>query len=278
MLNYFDITELKQRELEAKKAEATIKEVIDRELKIAHEIQMNMVPRDFPLFENNMGVDLYACLIPAKGIGGDLYDAFSIDDETIFFTVGDVSGKGVSAALLMAKTVTLIRSLAKQMTEPHLILNQANNELYRNNEQCMFVTLICGVLNIRSGKIKYANAGHLFPILVDEDEKSTFVESVVSSPLALMENTEYEVFELELSPGDKLVLYSDGVTEAFNTEHEQFKEERLLKSAALDSTKTAKFLVEKIISDVKNHAGDAEQSDDIVVLTVRWLDTSDLPP
>jgi len=250
------------------------KERIDNELKIAHDIQMNMVPRNFPLFENNMGVDLYACLIPAKGVGGDLYDAFSIDDESIFFTVGDVADKSVPAALMMARTVTLIRSLARQMTEPHMILKQASCELYRNNEQCMFVTLICGVLNSHSGKIKYANAGHVFPVLVDKDGKSTLVESVASMPLALMENTEYESFELELSPGNKFILYSDGITEAFNNEQEQFGEARLLQSVSQDSIETAKLLVEKIVSDVKAHAGDAGQSDDMVVMAMQWLDIS----
>ncbi len=251
------------------------KERIDNELNIAHDIQMDMVPRDFPLFENNLGVDLYACLIPAREVGGDLYDAFSIDDESIFFTVGDVAGKGVPAALMMARTVTLIRSLARQMTEPNMILKQASNELYRNNEQCMFVTLICGVLNRHSGKIKYANAGHKFPVLVDKDGKSTFVESDVCLPLALMENPEYEIFELGLSPGEKFILYSDGITEAFNIEREQFGEERLLQSISQDSIPTAKLLVEKIVSDVKNYAGDAEQSDDMVVMTIQWLAISD---
>ena len=215
-----DITE--KRNAEKTRLE---KERIENELKIAHDIQMDMVPRDFPLFENHMGIELYACLIPARGVGGDLYDAFSIDDESIFFTVGDVAGKGVPAALMMARTVTLIRSLARQMTEPNMILKQASNELYRNNEQCMFVTLICGVLNRHSGKIKYANAGHVFPVLVDKEGKSTLIKSVVNMPLALTENTEYESFELELSPGNKLILYSDGVTEAFNNEQEQFGEE-----------------------------------------------------
>jgi len=264
-----DITE--KRNAEKTRLE---KERIENELKIAHDIQMDMVPRDFPLFENHMGIDLYACLIPARGVGGDLYDAFSIDDESIFFTVGDVAGKGVPAALMMARTVTLIRSLARQMTEPNMILKQASSELYRNNEQCMFVTLICGVLNSKSGKIKYANAGHVFPVLVDKEGKSTLVESVANMPLALMENTEYKSFELELSPGNKLILYSDGVTEAFNNEQEQFGEESLLQSTSKKSIKTAKLLVEKIVSDVKAHAGDAGQSDDMVVMTMQWLDIS----
>jgi PAS domain S-box-containing protein len=265
-----DITE--QRNAEKTRLE---KERTDNELKIAHDIQMNMVPSDFPLFEYSMGVDLYACLLPAKGVGGDLYDAFSIDDDSVFFTVGDVAGKSVPAALMMARTVTLIRTLARQLTEPDLILEQANNELCRNNEQCMFVTLICGVLNRHSGKIKYANAGHTFPLLVDEDGKSTFIELPVNMPLALMENTEYETFELELSPCNKFILYSDGVTEAFNSEQEQFGDERLLQSTSKDSIKTAKLLVEELVSDVKNHAGDAEQSDDMVVMTIQWLDISD---
>ncbi len=249
------------------------REKIENELEIAYDIQMDMVPRDFPLFDDNMGVDLYAHLIPARGVGGDLYDAFNLDDESIFFTVGDVSGKGVPAALMMARTVTLIRSLAKQMTEPHMILEQASTELSRNNERCMFVTLICGVLNCRSGKMKYANAGHNFPVIVDGDGHSSLVECAVSTPLALMEDSRYETLEMDLSPDDKFVLYSDGVTEAFNIEREQFGEERLLQSASQDSTKTAEYLVEEIICDVKDYAAEAEQSDDIVVLVVRCLDT-----
>ena len=247
------------------------REKTENELEIAHDIQMDMVPRDFPLFDVNMGVDLYAHLIPARGVGGDLYDAFSLDDESIFFTVGDVSGKGVPAALMMARTVTLIRSLARQNTEPHMILEQANSELARNNERCMFVTLICGVLNCRSGNLKYANAGHNFPVFVNGDGNSSLLEKDASMPLALMEDSKYETLDMNLSTDDKFVLYSDGVTEAFNIEREQFGEERLLQSASQDSTRTAEYLVEEIICDVKDYAAEAEQSDDIVVLTIRWL-------
>jgi sigma-B regulation protein RsbU (phosphoserine phosphatase) len=169
--------------------------------------------------------------------------------------------------------VTLIRSLAKQMTEPHMILEKANTELNRNNERCMFVTFICGVLNCRSGKMKYANAGHNFPILVNGNGHSSLIECAVSTPLALMEDSKYETLEMDLSPDDKFVLYSDGVTEAFDIEREQFGEERLLQSASQDSTMTAENLVEEIICDVKDYAAEAEQSDDIVVLVVRCLDT-----
>jgi len=249
-----------------------VREKIENELEIAHDIQMNMVPRDFPLFDDNMGVDLHAHLIPARGVGGDLYDAFSLDDQSIFFTVGDVSGKGVPAALMMARTVTLIHSLASQNTEPHMILEQVNNELARNNERCMFVTLICGILNCCNGKMKYANAGHNFPILVNGDGHSNLVECAVSMPLALMEDSIYETLEINLSPDDKFILYSDGITEAFNSGREQFGEERLLQSISQGSTRTAEYLVEEIICDVKDYAAEAEQSDDIVVLVVQCLD------
>ena len=249
-----------------------VREKTENELEIAHDIQMNMVPRDFPLFDSNMGVDLYAHLIPARGVGGDLYDAFSLDDQSIFFTVGDVSGKGVPAALMMARTVTLIHSLANKDTEPHLILEQANDELARNNEHCMFVTLICGILNCRNGKMKYANAGHNFPIIVNGDGHSSLVECEVSMPLALMEDSRYETLEMNLTPDDKFILYSDGVTEAFNSGREQFGEERLLQSISQGSTRTSEYLVEEIICDVKDYAEEAEQSDDIVVLGVRCLD------
>ena len=249
-----------------------VREKTENELEIAHDIQMNMVPRDFPLFDSNMGVDLYAHLIPARGVGGDLYDAFSLDDQSIFFTVGDVSGKGVPAALMMARTVTLIHSLANKDTEPHLILEQANDELARNNEHCMFVTLICGILNCRNGKMKYANAGHNFPIIVNGDGHSSLVECDVSMPLALMEDSRYETLEMNLTPDDKFILYSDGVTEAFNSGREQFGEERLLQSISQGSTRTSEYLVEEIICDVKDYAEEAEQSDDIVVLGVRCLD------
>ena len=254
--------------------EVAAREKVESELEIAHDIQMNMVPRDFPLFEESLGIDLYAHLIPARGVGGDLYDAFSIDDDSIFFTVGDVSGKGMPAALMMARTVTLIRSLVKHGAELNVMLEEANSELSRNNENCMFVTLICGLLNCRTGNLKYANAGHNFPVHVDADGNSRLVESDSSMPLAIMEDTRYETQEMTLAPGDKLILYSDGVTEAFNTEREQFSDEGLLQSAKLDASKTSRYIVDRIISDVKDHAGEAEQSDDIVVLAMRWLGIS----
>ena len=254
--------------------EVAAREKVENELEIAHDIQMNMVPGDFPLFQESLGVDLYAHLIPARGVGGDLYDAFSIDDETIFFSVGDVSGKGIPAALMMARTVTLMRSLVKQGAELNVMLEEVNEELSRNNESCMFVTLICGSLNCRTGNLKYANAGHNFPVYVNTDGNSRFVESDSSLPLAIMEDTRYEIREMNFLHGDKLILYSDGVTEAFNSERKQFGDESLLKSAELDSSKTSQYIVDKIISDVKDHAGEAEQSDDIVVLSMRWLGMS----
>jgi PAS domain S-box-containing protein len=263
-----DVTE--QRNAEKIRRE---KERIDNELQIAHDIQMNMVPGDFPLFERNMGVDLFARLVPARGVGGDLYDAFSIDKESIFFAVGDISGKGVPAALMMAKTVTLIRSLARQHTEPHKILEQANKELAINNESCMFSTAICGTLNCRSGRIKYANAGHQVPVHVDTANHSSLIQGSLGLPLGISEGAGYETHEMDLPPDDILILYSDGVTEAFNTEREQFGEQRLLKSAAR-ATDNARSLVENIIMDVEQHAGEAEQSDDIVVLALRRASAS----
>jgi len=245
------------------------KHKIEESLETARKIQMSMLPRGFEQFCQQYPIDIYAYLSPAKEVGGDLYDFFVKEADQMFITVGDVSDKGVPAALFMAVAKTLIRSGAERTTDPAEILFKVNNELCQNNEESMFVTLILGVLNLSTGKLRYANAGHTPCYLLSEDGSIEQVQAVTAMPLGVFEDVEYKTEELQLKDKQSIMLYSDGVTEAMNTDFELFEESRLEASLKRSAGENARTITGNIIEDVKLFAENAQQSDDITLLAVK---------
>ncbi len=246
------------------------KQRIENELSIARDIQMGLLHKIFPPFPDRPEFDLYAYLEPAKEVGGDLYDFFFIDDEHLCFCVGDVSDKGVPAALFMAISKALINVAAERDPEPASMMRMVNDELARDNPNCMFVTLIIAIIDLRSGEIQYANGGHNRPILLDRDTEVDFL-SGVSGPMAgAMADMPFSPLRTKLKPGDTLLLYTDGVTEAMNVRGELFSDEALLETVRRHRDVSPKELVEVVLTDVKKHVDHAQQSDDITMLCLRY--------
>lgn len=248
------------------------RERMESELKIAHDIQMSILPKTFPPFPSRDEFDLYATIAPAREVGGDFYDFFQIDDARLCFVIGDVSGKGVPAALFMAVTKTLIKSFArdKQDVSPEAILGHVNEELSTDNDACMFVTLFCGVLHTLTGEVLYANAGHNPPLLVRRDGNVSWLPKARALMAGPMPGIRYSLERLVLEPGDTLFLYTDGVTEAMNPAEELFSEPRLEQELSAFSGQPVRSGIESVISSIRRFAGEAEQSDDITVMAIRY--------
>ena len=251
------------RRLQAVSAE---KERIGSELRIASNIQNGMLPKTFPPYPDLDELALYGTLMSAKEVGGDLYD-FSVRDYKAYFCVGDVSGKGVPASLVMAVTRSLFRSVSARIEDPSQIMAQMNNAMSEMNESSMFVTLFIGVLDLHTGQLTYSNAGHCAPVLLGE--KPTPVEMDANIPLGIMADWQYTSQSVTLKPGQTLFVYTDGLTEAENNLHEQFGEERMMKALAKSET-APRPLIENVIKEVHNFVGQAEQSDDLTILAVQF--------
>jgi len=267
----FENMRLALKEYVANLAAATAaKERIESELKIAQAIQRSFLPKRFPPFPGRTEFDLYAGLEPAKEVGGDLYDFFLLDEHRLFFSIGDVSGKGVPAALFMAVTKTLMKGVAEQHLSPAEVLAKVNRELFVDNEQMMFVTLFCGVLDVRTGELQYTNAGHLPPLLVRPSGQADWLDLPKGQVLGIAEAPAYATRTLTLEPLDTLLLYTDGVNEAMNAAKQLFGEERLQAFAQAQAGAGPKELVEALFASVRRFAGGEEQSDDITVLALRY--------
>ncbi len=241
------------------------KERIESELKIAHAIQLSMVPKQFPPYPGRKEIDIFSMLLPARDVGGDFYDFMFIDDSRFLFIIGDVAGKGVPAALLMAKIQTLIRTVAKEEKGPEEILRQANREFAVNNDTCAFVTVFCGILNVVTGELLYSNGGHNPPLIIRADGEMTMMTGAHNPAVGFYEDSRYTAEMVRLSPGDSVFMYTDGITEAFNAEGEMFGMERLNALAAELAGISLRERVEKVIAAVRQFAGSAAQSDDITV-------------
>ncbi len=244
------------------------KERMGSELRIANAIQMGMLPKTFPPFPDRDDVEVYGVLLPAREVGGDLYDFF-IRDEKLFFCVGDVSGKGVPASLVMAVTRSLFRSVSVREAMPGRIMESINAAMSEMNDSNMFVTLFVGVLDLPTGRLHYCNAGHCLPLLVGSSVGTLPAESNV--PIGLMPDWKFTAQEAFISPQTIIFLYSDGVTEAENAMHEQFGEDRMLEVARKAMTENPAEIIQRMTEAVHQFVNGAEQSDDLTMLMVQYI-------
>ena len=258
MINRYARNERKLRITSAEQAR------IGSELLVARNIQQAMLPKTFPS-------DIYGSLEPAREVGGDLYDFYQRDGK-LFFCIGDVSGKGVPSAMLMSVIHSLFRVLSQKMESPSLILKALNQELCRGNDSNMFVTFFAGCLDLYTGKLHYANAGHDKPYLLEK--AATQLPTKSNLPLGVFPDTEFEDQACVLSPGSLLFLYTDGLTEAKNRRHEAFgrpRVQQVLDTCMADTHMTPEKMVRSISHAAHRFAGNEPQSDDLTMLLIRYL-------
>ena len=226
------------------------------------------MPAVFPPFPNRNDFEIYAKMVAAKEVGGDFYDFYMLGGSTLAFMIADVSGKGIGAAMFMMRAKTTIKDLAESGLAPDEIFTLANKRLCENNDAGMFVTAWLGILDLKTGALKFVNAGHNPPLVCHEDGEFEYLKARGGMVLAGMDGVKYKTNELRLSPGDTIFLYTDGVTEATNDKNELYGEERLLSLADKNITKTPQQLIAAVKDDVDVFVGDAPQFDDITMLAV----------
>jgi hypothetical protein len=246
------------------------KERIGSELKIARDIQQGMLPKTFPPYPDCDEVAIYGSLVPAKEVGGDLYD-FQIQNGHLLFCVGDVSGKGVPASLMMAVTRSLFRTVCARTTNPEEIMNQMNTAMSEMNENSIFVTFFIGNLDLKTGMLTYSNAAHCPPVLVNDTISTLQMDSNI--PLGVMD-WDYTRQEIHVGLDSVIFLYTDGLTEAENTTHGQFGEARMLAELEKMADATPRNLIDHISEVIQVFESGTEQSDDLTMLAIRYTKAS----
>ena len=242
---------------------------IESELKIAHDIQMGMLPSVFPPFPDRKEIDIYAVLNPAKEVGGDLYE-FIMEGDNLYFGIGDVSGKGIPASMLMTVTFSLLRSATMKSHSPAEAMNLLNMSILKNNISDMFITLWIGVLNLKTGVLKYCNAGHNPPVFIDPDGKCRWLEVIPNIPVGVLKEFTYKEQSLTMLDASVIVLYTDGVTEAESVGKELYGKEKLLEIIQHNSNASSREIIENILFDIESHVKNNEPSDDIALLAVKY--------
>ena len=250
-------------------------ERIDAELEYAKAIQFSALPTDFPAFPDHDEFDLYALMDPAKVVGGDFYDFYMIDDESLIFLVADVSGKSIPASLFMMRSKTMIRNYVETGVTLGEVLTKANSRLCEGNDAGMFVTTFVGNLNLKTGELRYANAGHNLPLLKRKDGEYEYLKVPAGFILAGMDGIKYKEQTLTMEPGDEIFVYSDGVVEATNLNEELYGDNRLKDCLNTHPNETAKQLCESVLEDVNKFYEGAEQFDDITELSLKFLHYSE---
>jgi phosphoserine phosphatase RsbU/P len=268
----FEVLEVKARVRSLLKAKAyadAVREAMARDLRIAREIQMGILPADLAGLTKGTGLEVDAVIEPAREVGGDLYEVLRVDKRVVV-ALGDVSGKGIPAALFMAVAMTVLRTLARQIAEPDEILRRLNDELVEENPRGMFVTLQCLVFDLEHQRVSCAGAGHHQLALLSPNHPPRLACPSTGRPAGLMPFNPIERETLALEPGDTFVLFSDGVSEAMNTEEAFYGEDRLIAALARCAGATPKEIVTRVLTDVRAFAAGAKQSDDITVLAARY--------
>ena len=250
--------------------EHTQLESLKSDLAVAREIQHAILPRIFPPFpENENELDLAALMEPAKDVGGDFYDFFRLDEDHIGLVMADVSGKGIPAAIFMAVSRTLVRTVGMQGYTPEETLRKSNELLASESVDCMFVTVFYAIYNIKTGDIQYCNGGHNSPYIL---RANGTIEQLPVSPngiVGVIEGLEYKGAETHLDAGDTIVMYTDGVNEAINIQEEEYGDARMEETLKALNGKTCREVIDGQLASVKDFAGEAEQSDDITIMAVR---------
>ena len=247
------------------------KERIGSELKIAQNIQLGMLPKTFPPYPDCDEVAIYGLLTSAKEVGGDLYD-FHVRNGHLFFCVGDVSGKGVPASLMMAVTRSLFRTVSARVEEPDEIVKQMNNSMSEMNENSLFVTLFVGNLDLKTGILSYCNAGHCPPVLMGSDISTIKMDSNI--PIGVMSGWDYTRQEILVESDSTIFIYTDGLTEAEDSTHGQFGEARLLAELEKLRSDTPRALIEHMSEVIRVFEAGTEQSDDLTMLAIKYTKTS----
>jgi sigma-B regulation protein RsbU (phosphoserine phosphatase) len=262
-----EVLALKQSELDREKLGT-----IERELNVAFQIQSSMVPRDFPAFPDRDEFDVFAKMYPAKNVGGDFYDFFLIDQYHLYFIIGDVSGKGIPAALFMAMSKTLLKAIALKGMPPEICLDEVNKILYLDNESSMFVTVFAGVLNTFTGEVKYCNAGHNSPYIIKREGNVEQLDNTNGIALGIItEENQFGSKSVMLHPGDGIFLYTDGVTEAADSEYFLFSDDRLENFLKTVSQNSPTDIVNNVIEEVNAYSSGVMQADDITTMCLKYL-------
>ncbi len=256
---------------EAEEALARANRRMEKELNVGQEIQMAMLPGSFPAFPDIDSFAIFAALVSAREVGGDFYDFYMLDSDRLCFCIGDVSGKGVPSALFMAVTQTLIRSAARAHDSTAEIMVHVNDELSRENDACMFVTIFIGILDLRKGRLLYTNAGHNPPMLCRPDGRVDILDQRHGPAVGAMGGLPYREDMTALNPGDMLLLYTDGVTEAMDPERNLFGAGRIMEIVRTGRFNTPENAAGAVFSGVREFESGAEQTDDITLLALKYL-------
>ena len=241
-----------------------------KELDVARQLQISMLPLQRPMFPERQDIDVCGFMEPASQVGGDLFDAFFVDERTLFFCIGDVSGHGIAAALFMARTIGLLRMLAMNTVQPDQLLGLLNDRLCLANDADIFVTLFCGFLDLSSGRLCYSNAGHCSPMVVT-DEGPLLIEIPRGALIGAFPGRRYSAMEYRLKPGNLLFCYTDGITEAQDISGNEFSEDRCLRMLSKANSTPLPTLLETLRQDVADFTGSKLLEDDCTMLALRLL-------
>ncbi|MHA3772223.1 SpoIIE family protein phosphatase [Verrucomicrobiota bacterium sgz303538] len=244
---------------------------LEGELAAARSIQMSMMTRSFPAFPDRREIDLHAVVKPARAVGGDFYDFYFLDPDHLCLLIGDVAGKGVPAALFMAVSKTLLKANADRATSPAELFRKVNEELCVDSSNGMFVSLVLAVLNVRTGEVEICNAGHPAPLRVAIGTNISSLDGKSGVALGAWPGIAYQVSHHKLTPGDTLVFFTDGITEAVSPEEQFYSAGRLQRVLAPLAGMSAEHVTRAVVQDVRAFGAEHEQSDDLTLLAIRWL-------